>query len=50
MCYEIVGNYTQAKAYYDKSDSQLSKNRIAEQMNIQKQLREFGFTIDEPGI
>ncbi|MDD4150455.1 MAG: hypothetical protein PHE33_10545 [Bacteroidales bacterium] len=50
MCYEIVGNYTQAKTYYDNSDSQTSKNRIVEQINIQKRLLDFGFTINEPEI
>ncbi|MDD2635576.1 MAG: hypothetical protein PHW82_08775 [Bacteroidales bacterium] len=50
MCYEIVGNYTQAKTYYDKCDSQTSKNRIVEQINIQKRLLDFGFTINEPEI
>jgi tetratricopeptide (TPR) repeat protein len=48
MCYEILGNYTQAKSYYDKSNSMDSKSRIAEQMNVQKQLRDLGIEVLEP--
>jgi hypothetical protein len=48
MCYEIMGNYTQAKAYYDKCDNSESKSRIAEQIGIQNQLRDLGFLIEEP--
>lgn len=48
MCYEILGNYTQAKSYYEKSNSMASKQRISEQINTQNQLRGLGFTIEEP--
>ncbi len=47
MCYEILGNYSKAKTYYDKCDNSESKNRIVEQINVQNQLRNLGFTIDE---
>jgi hypothetical protein len=48
MCYEILGNYSKAKAFYDKCDNSESKNRIVEQINVQNQLRNLGMTIDEP--
>ncbi len=48
MCYEILGNYSKAKEYYDKCDNAESKNRLNEQIATQNKLRDLGFTIDEP--
>lgn len=48
ICYEILGNYSKAKAFYDKCDNSESKNRIVEQINVQNQLKALGFTIEEP--
>jgi len=47
MCYEMLGNYSKAKSYYDKCDNSESKNRIVEQINVQNQLKALGFTIEE---
>jgi hypothetical protein len=48
MCYEILGNYSKAKSFYDKCDNSESKNRIVEQINVQNQLKALGFSIEEP--
>lgn len=48
MCYEILGNYTKAKEYYDKCDNAESKNRLNEQIAVQNKLKELGFVIEDP--
>lgn len=48
MCYEILGNYSKAKTYYETAKSQESLNRIEKQINIKNTLTNLGIEIVEP--
>ncbi|MFW5805765.1 MAG: hypothetical protein ACOCVX_04470 [Bacteroidales bacterium] len=50
MCYEIIGNYTKAKAHYEKSGDSDAMARIKEQIQIRDQLKAFGVEINEPEL
>lgn len=48
MCYEILGNYSKAKTYYETAKSQESLNRINKQINIKNTLSNLGIETTEP--
>jgi len=48
MCYEIIGNYTKAKEYYDKCDNAQRNIGLVQQINIQNTLKDLGIAIVEP--
>jgi hypothetical protein len=50
MCYEIIGNYTKAKAHYEKSGDKDAMTRINKQIQIRDQLKALGVEITEPEL
>ncbi len=47
MCYEILGNYTKAKEYYDKCGNAQRNIGLVKQVGIQSKLKDLGITIVE---
>ncbi len=48
ICYEILGNYSKAKEYYDKCDNAQRNSELVKQINIQNTLKDLGIAIVEP--